>query len=391
VIELAADRKEEASRLADQAVAADPRSPAAALAASFSAQAAFDIARRGRWQRRRRSWIPELGRPGARGGAADERGGPGGARKSAEEAVKRNPKDARALSVLGFVELASFRSAEAEKLFSQAVDSDPGLSLAHLGLGIARIRLGNVAGGREELQTATIIDPGDSLLRSYLGKAYYEERRSKEASGRSRPPRSSTPAIRPPISTTPSSSRTRTAPWRPCRTCRSRSRATTGGPSTDPVSCSIRTRRCDPATSPGSTTTWGSSSWGSSLPGGAPTRTRPTTQPPVPVGNYRNTPEYAPAFLSEVLQARIYQPVNVNAARPDVVNETVSFNEYTALFDRPRTRGFGSLVVAGRTDTDLDSLSPSDPSLLDPVTLGSSRFWDGSVTGTVNGDRYAAP
>src|SRR5207249_4340161 len=87
------------------------------------------------------------------------------------------------------------------------------------------------------------------------------------------------------------------------------------------------------------------------------------------------------------LQARIYQPVSVNAARPDVVNETVSFNEYTALFDRPRARGFGG-VEYGRTDTDLNELSPGDPSVL--PTLDHSGRLEGDATGTLNGDRFAA-
>ena len=47
--------------------------------------------------------------------------------------------------------------------------------------------------------------------------------------------------------------------------------------------------------------------------------------------------------------------MSVNRARPDVVNETVSYNEYTALFDRPRARVFASGTY-GRTNTDLSEL-----------------------------------
>ena len=47
VVELVADRKDEAMSLAEQAVAADGDSPAAALALSFAAQAAFDLERAG--------------------------------------------------------------------------------------------------------------------------------------------------------------------------------------------------------------------------------------------------------------------------------------------------------------------------------------------------------
>src|SRR5262249_20673472 len=76
-------------------------------------------------------------------------------------------------------------------------------------------------------------------------------------------------------------------------------------------------------------------------------------------GNYRTVPWFSTALLSEILQARISQPVTVNASRPDVVNQTTSYNEYTALFDRPRWRAFASGVY-GRTDTDLSELFGSN-------------------------------
>ena len=391
VIELAADRKEEATRLAEQAVAADSRSPAAALAASFAAQASFNIARAREMAEKAAELDPESSAALAR--AAELRMSEGdleGARKAAGEAVKRNPKDARALSVLGFVELASFRSAEAERLFSQAVDSDAGLSLAHLGLGIARIRLGNVSGGREELQTATIIDPADSLLRSYLGKAYYEERRSTEASkelaaAKELDPNDPTPYLYDAI--------LKQNENRPLEALQDMQESIARNDRRAVYRSRLLLDQDSAVRSSDLARIYNDLGF-EQLGLVAARRSADENQANYSShlflsGNYRNTPEYAAAFLSEVLQGRIYQPVNVNAARPDVVNETVSFNEYTALFDRPRTRGFGSLVMYGRTDTNLDSLSPSDPSILDPVTLDSSRFWDGSVTGTVNGDRYA--
>ena len=49
--------------------------------------------------------------------------------------------------------------------------------LARLGLGLARIRAGDLEEGRRELEIAAALDPNNSLLRSYLGKAYFEERR----------------------------------------------------------------------------------------------------------------------------------------------------------------------------------------------------------------------
>src|SRR5690606_5958447 len=56
--------------------------------------------------------------------------------------------------------------------------SDP---LPHLGLGLINIRHNHVAEGREQLALAVALDPGQSLLRSYLGKAYQEEGREQLA------------------------------------------------------------------------------------------------------------------------------------------------------------------------------------------------------------------
>ena len=43
---------------------------------------------------------------------------------------------------------------------------------------MAKIRNGDLEEGRQDLETAAILDPNNSIVRSYLGKAYYEERRS---------------------------------------------------------------------------------------------------------------------------------------------------------------------------------------------------------------------
>ena len=46
---------------------------------------------------------------------------------------------------------------------------------------MARVREGDLAGGREDLELAVALDPGNALLRSYLGRAYLEEKRDKLA------------------------------------------------------------------------------------------------------------------------------------------------------------------------------------------------------------------
>jgi tetratricopeptide (TPR) repeat protein len=46
---------------------------------------------------------------------------------------------------------------------------------------LAKIRHGDLKEGREEIEIAASLDPDNSLIRSYLGKAYYEEKRDKLA------------------------------------------------------------------------------------------------------------------------------------------------------------------------------------------------------------------
>src|SRR5437764_2319589 len=48
-------------------------------------------------------------------------------------------------------------------------------------MGLARIREGDLAEGRREIEVTASLDPNNSIVRSYLGKAYYEEKRSELA------------------------------------------------------------------------------------------------------------------------------------------------------------------------------------------------------------------
>src|SRR5262249_25569441 len=79
--------------------------------------------------------------------------------------------------VRGFARLAAFDAAGARQSFTTALERESQQPLAHLGLGLARIRQGELTEGRRELEVAAGLDPTRSVLRSYLGKAYFEERR----------------------------------------------------------------------------------------------------------------------------------------------------------------------------------------------------------------------
>jgi Tfp pilus assembly protein PilF len=167
-----------ATRLADQAVAAAPDSAAARLARSYARQASFDLpGATGDLQaaakahpdnalvqaRLAEMWLAngEIGRSEA----------------SAQAAVVADPQLSLARTVLGFVQLAQIRLASAATTFREAIRLDPAAPLPRLGLGLTRIRDGHLVAGREEIENAVILDPNNSLVRSYMGKAYYEEKR----------------------------------------------------------------------------------------------------------------------------------------------------------------------------------------------------------------------
>jgi len=101
------------------------------------------------------------------------------ANQAASQAVALNPRLARPLTVLGFTQLMTGHSKEAQNQFNNAITRDSSDPLAYFGLALLQIKQDNLAEGKKFLELATSIDPNDSLLRSYLGKVYYELHQNK--------------------------------------------------------------------------------------------------------------------------------------------------------------------------------------------------------------------
>jgi tetratricopeptide (TPR) repeat protein len=99
------------------------------------------------------------------------------AREAAETGVSLAPDLERVQLVFGFTALTEFDTKGAREAFQRAIDLDSADPLAHFGLGLAIIRDGALAEGRRYLEMAVGLDSTNSLLRSYLGKAYFEEKR----------------------------------------------------------------------------------------------------------------------------------------------------------------------------------------------------------------------
>ena len=396
VMALVEDRKDDARKLANQAVEADAKSASAALAASFVAQADFDMAKAASMAEKAASLDPDD--PTALARVAELRMAQGdlrGARSAAERALSRSPGDARSLSVMGFVELASLRTEEAARRFDAALAADSGLAVAHLGAGITRIRQKEMSGGREHIQTAVGLDPGNSLYRSYLGKAYYEEKNSY-AAGRE-------------LATAKELDASDPTPWlydairlqnenRPVEALDDLMKSIALNDNRGVYRSRLLLDEDQSVRSADLSRIFNDLGFEQA---GLVTARRSADDDQANfsshnllAGNYRQLPGFASAYLSEVLQARVYQPVSTNAARPDVVNESASFNEYTSLFERPRFRAFGNATY-GDVNTDLSAFDDGSlcPGGVPCYTLSEnqdSSLKQGTAIVTANGDRYAA-
>lgn len=98
--------------------------------------------------------------------------------KKAEELA---PELAQAPMLEGFALMMNNDFDDAGRAFDKAIGRDDSEPLAHLGRGLVRIRQGELAAGREALETANSLDPRNALVRSYVAKAYYDEGRYAEA------------------------------------------------------------------------------------------------------------------------------------------------------------------------------------------------------------------
>ena len=170
-----------------RAVALAPQSLPARLALSYALQSAFDL-------EGARDELLRVVPADAAGDRAEHAlalarlaelwlslGETGKALAAARRAVAVALKQSRAHVVLGFAELARLRTSAAKASFGRAIELESSNPLARLGLGLAKIREGDLEEGRHDLETAAALDVSDAVVRSYLGKAYFEEKRSRLA------------------------------------------------------------------------------------------------------------------------------------------------------------------------------------------------------------------
>ena len=94
--------------------------------------------------------------------------------KLLDRGLELAPDNAQAHALRGFLLAAENRTGAAREEFDRAIALDGALGNAWLGRGLTSIRQGREEEGRRDLQTAAILEPNRSALRSYLGKAFSE-------------------------------------------------------------------------------------------------------------------------------------------------------------------------------------------------------------------------
>jgi len=172
----------QALQQAQSAVRADPQALPALLALSYARQASLDLpaaheVARDATQRHPQAvaaWIRLSETQVAMGNIS-------AASDSVANARRLDPASAATLVQSGYVDLFNHRYSAAEARFRQAVAKSSEDPQARLGLGLVLLRQGELEAGRRQLEFAVSLDPARSVLRSYLGRAYFEEKRDGDA------------------------------------------------------------------------------------------------------------------------------------------------------------------------------------------------------------------
>ena len=161
-------------RLASTAISAAPELAAPRMAQSYARQLALDLDGALAEAMRATILAPSSPLPWARVAEIQlMRGHVRAARTAAQKSVDLGG-GVLADIVQGFALLATSSGAAAEQKFRQALKGESQNPLALQGLGLAQIRQGNLVAGTTQIELAVLHDPQSSLLRSYLGRSFFQ-------------------------------------------------------------------------------------------------------------------------------------------------------------------------------------------------------------------------
>ena len=179
IIAVAQNENEKALTMAQQSVRAAPQAASPLIALSYAQQARFDL-------ESARASVTKAVELDPRNALAWARlaelhssfGNLDDALAAAQHAAAIDPQLARTQTVLGFAYLLQVDTSQAQQAFNKAITLDQADPLPRLGLGLAKIRAGNLYDGSREVEVAASLGSNHALVRSYLGKAYFEEKRT---------------------------------------------------------------------------------------------------------------------------------------------------------------------------------------------------------------------
>jgi tetratricopeptide (TPR) repeat protein len=179
IIAVAMNDTDKALATGQRAVAANASSATAHIALSYARQAAFDLEGARASLETAVQQDPNDALAWAR--LAEIRSSQGyldEALEAAQKAVELEPNLSRTQTVLGFAYLTRVQTREAKEAFQKAIALDQDDPLPRLGMGLAQIREGDLEEGSQDIEVAVSLDPAASVVRSYLGKAYFEAKRA---------------------------------------------------------------------------------------------------------------------------------------------------------------------------------------------------------------------
>ncbi|WP_275689468.1 FecR domain-containing protein [Nitrosomonas sp. JL21] len=363
IIAVTQNEKDQALELATQAVAAsEQRSGAAYLALSYAQQAHFDIDAALESVQKALALDAENALIWAR--LAELRMSVGDldrALEAAQHAVTINAEVAKTHVVLGFAHLLQINIRSAKTTFMQAIALDQADPMPRLGLGIALIRQGELEAGRVELEIAASLDPANSLIRSYLGKAYFEEKRYLLARtqfdlAKERDPKDPTPWFYDAIQ--------KQTQNRPVEALRDIQKSIELNDNRAVYRSKFLLDRDEAAR--GSSLARIFENLGFERRAIMETAKSLSFDPANHSAHrflsdtYANTPRYEIARVSELLQAQLLQPINVNPVQPhmavadlNIITNTgpssIGFNEFTPLMERNKSQVVASGIVGNNS------------------------------------------
>ncbi len=179
VIAITLNDLEGAQNYADRAAALDASSVAVAIAMSYVKQARFELeqalavidAALQKESGNALLWA-RAGELRLMSGLSSE------ALSAANKASELDPNSSQANLVNGFAALSIFDTDQAASSFKNAIALNSADPMGYLGQGLTKISQGDLETGRHDLEVAVSLGSNSAILRSYLGKAYYEEKRS---------------------------------------------------------------------------------------------------------------------------------------------------------------------------------------------------------------------